>query len=71
MSVTNNVFLALMEMLAAKQPIAAGALIEAMRNDGHNTVEVRQAIQLAFERGRIKLDDRMRVVIAEQVRVAA
>ncbi|MCM5691427.1 hypothetical protein M8037_22135 [Sinorhizobium meliloti] len=71
MSVSNSVFLALMELLAAKQPIAAGALIDAMEKSGNDSVEVRRAIQLAFERGRIRLDDEMRVVIIERELVAA
>jgi len=71
MSVTNNVFLALMDLLATRQPISASALIEAMKDKGHDSVEIRQAIQLAFERGRVKLDANMRVVIAERQLVAA
>lgn len=65
MSVTNSVFTALMQMLQSKQPIAAEALIGAMESAGHNRIEVRRAVQLAFERGLIELDSKMRIVIAE------
>jgi hypothetical protein len=65
MSVTNSVFTALMQMLQSKQPIPAGALIRAMVDAGHNQIEVRRAVQLAFERGLIELDSKMRIVIAE------
>lgn len=71
MSVTNSIFLALMDLLAAKQPISASELIAAMEKDGVDSVEVRRAIQLAFERGRIKLDSNMRIVISERELVAA
>lgn len=71
MSVTNNVFLALMEILATRQPISASALIDAMKKAGHDSIESRRAIQLAFERGRIRLDDQMRVVIVERHLAAA
>lgn len=71
MSITSNVFVALMKVLSSKQPIAASALIEAMKAEGHDPIESRRAIQLAFERGRIKLDAQMRVVVAESALVAA
>lgn len=70
MSVKSSVFDTLMQILAAKQPISAGSLISAMGVAGFNPTESRRAIQLAFERGRIRLDERMRVVIVE-TRLAA
>jgi len=60
-----------MAILKSKQPIAASALIEAMKREGHKSVESRRAIQLAFERGRIKLDQNMQVVIVERELAAA
>lgn len=71
MSITSNVFIALIKVLSSRQPIAAGDLIDAMKAEGHDAIESRRAIQLAFERGRIKLDERMRVVIAETDLAAA
>lgn len=65
MSVNNSVFIALMGILATKQPISASDLMAAMKSQGHDPVESRRAIQLAFERGRIELDRQMRVVIVE------
>lgn len=67
----SGVFLALIEILKTKQPIAAAALLDAMKRSGFNSVESRRAIQLAFERGRIKLDPNMQVIIVEPELAAA
>lgn len=71
MTVNSTAFTALMTILSTKQPISARNLIDAMRAAGHAPTVARQVIQLAFERGRIRLDGQMRVVIVEQERAAA
>lgn len=71
MSINSNVFRDLMRILASKQPISARELIAAMDQEGHDSVSSRRAIQLAFERGRIKLDSSMRVVMTERELEAA
>lgn len=71
MSVSAIVFNALMQILEAKQPIPARALVEAMQQAGHGQVESKRAIQLAFERGKIRLDEQMRVVMVESHLAAA
>ena len=71
MSVNTAAYAALMEILASRQPIGARDLVSAMEGAGFNLTASRQVIQLAFERGSIRLDERMRVVIAERELAAA
>lgn len=66
MSIDSVVFTELMKILASRQPIAAAALLTAMEASGHRPAASRQAVQLAFERGRIRLDEQMRVAIVER-----
>lgn len=71
MSIDSVVFKELMRILDSRQPIAPAALFAAMEQAGHRPAAAREAIQLAFERGRIRLDEQMRVVIVERELAAA
>lgn len=56
-------FTALMRILEEKNgPVAAGPLVAALVASGHSGIDARRGVQLALERGRVRLDRAMRVV---------